>query len=896
MTSQGDAPSPPPSRRRATMDSTEACDVLCIMDQVVPMQMGPTKSSVSVTNVQRKSASKVTFADVPPPKQSGSKIKSFWFPRISQAHKDPVEKIQNEDLGIAFNTRAALGSGGRNSSYLYWNQPVKTSASSDEQGSSVPADSSWTWLDAKLLWPSCSAQARRHDQVMKISAIVSCVFVVGAYGVEPACTPDRLYLVLEILHALNAGLYAVLCVVGRLLVGIVDTSTRQEVTSLRAALLCHLRTLGFWLDVAASLGFIAELVHLFETDILVGASEVAPSLWVMQLQLTKIWRIVVKPEAAQRDGNEDTFIQGVFRIFLNLLLFGHVMASCLLAVGNRESAGGFVSWVDVSLAGIDSCPVLYMDALYFAVISLTSVGYSDALVTSLEHSVNCVFLLLAQLYSAKVCADLTWTISIFNCQEAEFLGRRAQIVLSLKHLGVPKGLVDRVIAFQNYVAHVHIEDLTQPVFSGLSENLLMELQLCAYRELVLQAPFMRNQSKEAILLIVGSLRDAVFLPADFIMRHGEHKRELYFVRRGTAAVFGGVDPPSFCHSAELTHFEKGAYFGEMGMLTGRPRTAWVMARSYCICAVLPYSAVGVLSQEYPGSFTHLVQSMVGVYNMRSKTSWPELSRRFAKHGLRTTEAAYRWCCRQAGGDEDSEVTAKRFDEGLRKLNVCGFDRQVLWAEIDNDNSGIICLQEFEDLINVEGAINGTYVSENAEQSRNSQGVGDEVEQSLQYRNSWMSDVGAGGKGDQDLRGSTRSSACIEKEDLKRTISCGSSASLLSEMPSMSGHAASRGTHAWGVVRGPTIDSVPPLPGMTSLTGAHQGDPTLEALQEVQAALYEAGDRLNEPIRKIIGQQNRASFASRASSEGPVFGPNRESCRSYASGRQIRTSEGSWMAE
>eukprot|EP00928_Gymnodinium_smaydae_P022466 TRINITY_DN1885_c0_g3_i1.p1 TRINITY_DN1885_c0_g3~~TRINITY_DN1885_c0_g3_i1.p1 ORF type:complete len:893 (+),score=141.13 TRINITY_DN1885_c0_g3_i1:112-2679(+) len=634
-----------------------------------------------------------------------------------------------------------------------------------------------------------------------------------------------------------------------------------------------------------------------ESDaVLVGASEVAPSLWVMQLQLTKIWRIVVKPEAAQRDGNEDTFIQGVFRIFLNLLLFGHVMASCLLAVGNRESAGGFVSWVDVSLAGIDSCPVLYMDALYFAVISLTSVGYSDALVTSLEHSVNCVFLLLAQLYSAKVCADLTWTISIFNCQEAEFLGRRAQIVLSLKHLGVPKGLVDRVIAFQNYVAHVHIEDLTQPVFSGLSENLLMELQLCAYRELVLQAPFMRNQSKEAILLIVGSLRDAVFLPADFIMRHGEHKRELYFVRRGTAAVFGGVDPPSFCHSAELTHFEKGAYFGEMGMLTGRPRTAWVMARSYCICAVLPYSAVGVLSQEYPGSFTHLVQSMVGVYNMRSKTSWPELSRRFAKHGLRTTEAAYRWCCRQAGGDEDSEVTAKRFDEGLRKLNVCGFDRQVLWAEIDNDNSGIICLQEFEDLINVEGAINGTYVSENAEQSRNSQGVGDEVEQSLQYRNSWMSDVGAGGKGDQDLRGSTRSSACIEKEDLKRTISCGSSASLLSEMPSMSGHAASRGTHAWGVVRGPTIDSVPPLPGMTSLTGAHQGDPTLEALQEVQAALYEAGDRLNEPIRKIIGQQNRASFASRASSEGPVFGPNRESCRSYASGRQIRTSEGSWMAE
>eukprot|EP00971_Amphidinium_carterae_P089228 1766101-Amphidinium_carterae.1 len=41
--------------------------------------------------------------------------------------------------------------------------------------------------------------------------------------------------------------------------------------------------------------------------------------------------------------------------------------------------------------------------------------------------------------------------------------------------------------------------------AGLSDNLLKELRLCSYQNLVMHAPFLREQPKEVIALIVQPL-------------------------------------------------------------------------------------------------------------------------------------------------------------------------------------------------------------------------------------------------------------------------------------------------------------------------------------------------------------------------------------------------------
>jgi len=328
-------------------------------------------------------------------------------------------------------------------------------------------------------------------------------------------------------------------------------------------------------------------------------------------------------------------------------------------------------------------------------------GYSDVLVTTAERAINSMFLLLAQLFTTKVCADLTWLTSTHNHLQAENQRRRAQTRACLENMQVPKRLSQRVMAYQSYVAEVHREDLSHPLFNGLSANLIQELRLCAYRQLVLKAVFLREQPKEAISLIVGALQDEVYLPADFIITPGARGRDFYFVRRGQVAVFAGTDlPPIWGQSDEVTSYYAGMYFGELAMLTGKPRSAWVMAATYCVCSVMPYITVEELAKAYPSSFTTLVTCMVKAYNLKACTSWSSVCERMQdKYGFETTAEAFRWLCAQGGSEfEEESLTARSFEEGMRRLQIPSLDRKIFWSEMDIDRSGDITLEEFESCI------------------------------------------------------------------------------------------------------------------------------------------------------------------------------------------------------
>jgi len=245
--------------------------------------------------------------------------------------------------------------------------------------------------------------------------------------------------------------------------------------------------------------------------------------------------------------------------------------------------------------------------------------------------------------------------------------------------------------------------LEQPAFRGLSENLMRELRLCAYRKLLLQAPFLQGQKKDVIAFIVGTLRDAIYLPADMIVRAGDIGRDLFFMRRGSASVFTGPNPPRWLGPGEVAVYTAGNYFGELAMLTGHPRAAWIMATSYCVVSVMPYSAVEALGNTFPGAFTTLVQAMIQQYQLKTSVSWERISQYLTeKLGFLCDEEAFQWFCERAGGNADDEqLGAKSFVEGLRRMKVPSLDRMILWAQMDRKNNGTVSFDEFSSMVIVD---------------------------------------------------------------------------------------------------------------------------------------------------------------------------------------------------
>jgi hypothetical protein len=259
---------------------------------------------------------------------------------------------------------------------------------------------------------------------------------------------------------------------------------------------------------------------------------------------------------------------------------------------------------------------------------------------------------------------------------------------------VPRALSQRVVAYQGYMAAVHHDSLAKAAFAGLSENLVKELRLCTYRKLVLQAPFLHDQSKDVICRVVDMLKDTVYLPADFIVRHGDQGRELFFMCRGEAAVFVGSEAPIWGLDDEVASYTAGNYFGELGMLTGKPRAAWIMAKNYVVCSVLHSRDVDTLDMVFPGAFTTLVQSMVRGYKLKPKISWKDISLPVSGLEVETIEDAFEWFCDLGSKRSLNELDCKGFDMGLRKLRVAELDRKIFWAELDESNNGAVTLEQF----------------------------------------------------------------------------------------------------------------------------------------------------------------------------------------------------------
>jgi len=143
----------------------------------------------------------------------------------------------------------------------------------------------------------------------------------------------------------------------------------------------------------------------------------------------------------------------------------------------------------------------------------------------------------------------------------------------------------------------------------------------------------------------------------------------------------------------------GSYFGELAMLTGLPRGSFVMATSYCICSVLPYSAVEDLVEVHPEAFTTLVQTMVKMYKLKPDNSWKTVSKKMIKKfGLQSCWEAFVWMRGHSDSPDDDCLDAKSFDKALNKMKISHLDRRIFWSELDADASGMISYEEFRNTV------------------------------------------------------------------------------------------------------------------------------------------------------------------------------------------------------
>ena len=132
----------------------------------------------------------------------------------------------------------------------------------------------------------------------------------------------------------------------------------------------------------------------------------------------------------------------------------------------------------------------------------------------------------------------------------------------------------------------------------LHEFLLALGRLPGHRRRALGATLFADFPREQLQHVAHGLRPQLFSPGDVIVPEGDHGNSLFLIASGSVRVLimGGHGQPF-----DIRRLETGDFFGEVAVLSNRPRTATVVAATPCKALEIERTALESLMKMRPGA-------------------------------------------------------------------------------------------------------------------------------------------------------------------------------------------------------------------------------------------------------------------------------------------------------
>lgn len=322
--------------------------------------------------------------------------------------------------------------------------------------------------------------------------------------------------------------------------------------------------------------------HWFVTDLAAAipfAALSAPPL-LQLLRLLKLARIAEQMSRRQRAELHNPTIVRLVWFFFWVSLGLHWLACGWLAL--RGISPGLDGSAD------------YIQALYWAAITLATVGYGDIVPhTDAER----IFAMAAALLGVGVFGYIIGSVAslLANIDPARVRHRETveRMTAFMRYRQIPPRLQQRILDYYEYLWEKRLGYDESTAIAGLPPTLRTEVSLFLNRDIIQKVPLFRAASEDFVRDIALEMRPVVFLPGDYVIRAGDDGDEMYFISQGAVEVVSGDERIVY---ATLT---SGQFFGEMALVLNQPRTASVRTVGYCDLYALDRPAFERILGRYP---------------------------------------------------------------------------------------------------------------------------------------------------------------------------------------------------------------------------------------------------------------------------------------------------------
>jgi hypothetical protein len=137
---------------------------------------------------------------------------------------------------------------------------------------------------------------------------------------------------------------------------------------------------------------------------------------------------------------------------------------------------------------------------------------------------------------------------------------------------------------------------------------------------IVASPLFSGFTKDELVAVMRGLRLLTFEPGDIILTQGDPGRSVFVLATGVVKAF--VKEASGRRQVMVRTMEEGEFFGEISILSGKPRTATVTAATTCELLELDRESLDRITQTFP----HVLEVLQEFYIQRASSQEEAMAR------------------------------------------------------------------------------------------------------------------------------------------------------------------------------------------------------------------------------------------------------------------------------